>query len=133
MLGFNLFSVGRFFSLAGETFIRGSIVWCLLCWRLMSDAAGMGEPADWESGMPLRGRGAFELDLQRLRSKSPGRKVRNKDPGKGIGPCKGIGSRSGERHESVSRSVLSDSATPWTVACQALLSVKFSRREYWSR
>ena len=23
-------------------------------------------------------------------------------------------------------------ATPWTVACQALLSVDFSRQEYWS-
>ena len=30
------------------------------------------------------------------------------------------------------RSVLSDSATPWTVACQAPLSVRFSRQEYWS-
>ena len=32
----------------------------------------------------------------------------------------------------VSRSVMSDSATPWTVACQAPLSMKFSRQEYWS-
>ena len=32
-----------------------------------------------------------------------------------------------------SRSVVSDSATPWTVACQTSLSVKFSRQEYWSR
>ena len=32
----------------------------------------------------------------------------------------------------VSRSVMSDSATPWTVARQALLSMGFSRREYWS-
>ena len=32
-----------------------------------------------------------------------------------------------------SRSVVSDSfATPWTVACQALLSMGFSRQEYWS-
>ena len=30
------------------------------------------------------------------------------------------------------RSVLSDSATPWTVACQTPLSVGFSRQEYWS-
>ena len=29
-------------------------------------------------------------------------------------------------------SVLSDSATLWTVACQAPLSVGFSRQEYWS-
>ena len=32
----------------------------------------------------------------------------------------------------VSLSVGSDSATPWTVACQAPLSVGFSRQEYWS-
>ena len=29
-------------------------------------------------------------------------------------------------------SVVSDSATPWTVACQAPLSMEFSRQEYWS-
>ena len=28
--------------------------------------------------------------------------------------------------------VVSDSATPWTVACQAPLSVEFSSQEYWS-
>ena len=33
---------------------------------------------------------------------------------------------------SVSRSVVSDSATPWTVAHQAPLSMGFSRQEYWS-
>ena len=27
---------------------------------------------------------------------------------------------------------MSDSATPWTVSCQAPLSMGFSRREYWS-
>ena len=32
----------------------------------------------------------------------------------------------------LSRSVVSDSATPWTVACQALLSMEFSRQEHWS-
>ena len=32
----------------------------------------------------------------------------------------------------VSRSVVSNSATPWTVARQAPLSVEFSRQEYWS-
>ena len=32
----------------------------------------------------------------------------------------------------VSRSVLSTLATPWTVAHQALLSMGFSRQEYWS-
>jgi len=29
-------------------------------------------------------------------------------------------------------SVVSDSVTPWTVACQALLSMEFSRQEYWN-
>ena len=29
--------------------------------------------------------------------------------------------------------VMSDSATLWTVACQAPLSTGFSRQEYWSR
>ena len=33
----------------------------------------------------------------------------------------------------VSFSVLPDSATPWTVASQASLSMEFSRQEYWSR
>jgi len=32
----------------------------------------------------------------------------------------------------VSLSVVSDSATPWTVPCQAPLSMGFSRQEYWS-
>ena len=32
----------------------------------------------------------------------------------------------------VSRSVVSNSATLWTVACQAPLSMEFSRQEYWS-
>ena len=35
--------------------------------------------------------------------------------------------------ESESHSVMSDSfAIPWTVAHQALLSIEFSRQEYWS-
>ena len=34
--------------------------------------------------------------------------------------------------ESVSHTVVSDSAIPWTVACQAPLSAEFSRQEYWS-
>ena len=34
--------------------------------------------------------------------------------------------------ESVSHSVVSDSATPWTVAHQLSLSMQFSRQEYWS-
>ena len=28
--------------------------------------------------------------------------------------------------------VVSDSVTPWTIACQAPLSMEFSRQEYWS-
>ena len=39
--------------------------------------------------------------------------------GTGVGRC-------------VSRSVVSISATPWTVAHQAPLSMGFSRQEYWS-
>ena len=38
-------------------------------------------------------------------------------------------------HETVqclSHSVMSNSVTPWTVACQAPLSMEFSRQEYWS-
>ena len=34
--------------------------------------------------------------------------------------------------ESVSCSVLSDSATVWTGACQVPLSMEFCRQEYWS-
>ena len=30
------------------------------------------------------------------------------------------------------QSVVSDSVTPWTVACQAPVSMKFSKQEYWS-
>ena len=33
----------------------------------------------------------------------------------------------------LSCSVTSDSVVPWTVACQAPLSIEFSRQEYWSR
>ena len=33
---------------------------------------------------------------------------------------------------SVNCAVMSNSATPWTVACQAPLSVEFARQEYWS-
>ena len=33
----------------------------------------------------------------------------------------------------LSHSVMSDSATPWTVAHQAPLSMGFPRQEYWSR
>ena len=33
----------------------------------------------------------------------------------------------------LSHSVVSDSVTSWTVACQAPLSMEFSRQEYWSR
>ena len=41
-------------------------------------------------------------------------------------------SSSSSNSSSVSRSVVSDSAIPQTVACQAPLSLGFSRQEYWS-
>ena len=31
-----------------------------------------------------------------------------------------------------SHSIVSDSVSPWTIACQAPLSMGFSRQEYWS-
>ena len=34
--------------------------------------------------------------------------------------------------ESISRSFTSDFAIPWTVPCQASLSMEFSRQEYWN-
>ena len=37
-----------------------------------------------------------------------------------------------DENESVSRSVVSNSVAPWTVACQAPLSMEFSRPEDWS-
>ena len=37
-----------------------------------------------------------------------------------------------DESDSVSRSVVSDSATPWTVVRQAPVSLGFSRQEYWS-
>ena len=36
------------------------------------------------------------------------------------------------RQKSVSCSVVSDSVTPWTIALQAPLPMRFSRQEYWS-
>ena len=36
------------------------------------------------------------------------------------------------KSESVNHSVVPDFATLWTVACQASLSLGFSRQEYWS-
>ena len=36
------------------------------------------------------------------------------------------------KKKTVSHSVMSDSATPWTVARHTLRSVEFSRQEYWS-
>ena len=37
----------------------------------------------------------------------------------------------GSESENVNSSVVSDSATPWTVACQTPLSIECSRQEYW--
>ena len=36
------------------------------------------------------------------------------------------------RSESVTRSVMSDAATQWTVVSQVPLSIGFSKQEYWS-
>ena len=36
------------------------------------------------------------------------------------------------RCKCVGHSVMPDSATPWTVACQAPLFMEFSRQDYWS-
>ena len=36
------------------------------------------------------------------------------------------------KSESASCLVVSDSVTPWTVACQASLSMEFSSQQYWS-
>ena len=44
----------------------------------------------------------------------------------------GISANAWDVSESVSRLVMSNSATPWTVARQAPLSMEFSRQEYWS-
>ena len=38
----------------------------------------------------------------------------------------------GEESESILHSVMSNSATLWTIACQVLLSMEFSSQEYWS-
>ena len=48
---------------------------------------------------------------------------------------KNLRDKNQKKSESISCSVVSDSATPrtvWTVACQASLSMEFSRQEYWS-
>ena len=37
-----------------------------------------------------------------------------------------------EYHMCVTRSVMSNSVNPWTVACQAPLSMNFSRQEHWT-
>ena len=42
------------------------------------------------------------------------------------------GDQSNKEVQSVRRSVMSDSATPWTVACQSPMSMEFSSQEYWS-
>ena len=42
------------------------------------------------------------------------------------------GAKLAVENESDSHSVVSDSVTPWTVACQAPLSMEFSKRECWS-
>ena len=55
-----------------------------------------------------------------------------------LGPTRSKGSTAGVREgtqvesERVSHSVVSDSATPWTVTHQASLPMGFSRQKYWS-
>ena len=44
----------------------------------------------------------------------------------------GCGCKHRYMHVCVSRSVVSDSVTPWTVAHQAPMSMEFCRQEYWS-
>ena len=44
----------------------------------------------------------------------------------------GLGTVTGPGACALSHSVVSDSATPWTVACQAPLPMVFSRQEYWN-
>ena len=41
-------------------------------------------------------------------------------------------SPSGFQCQSVSHSVMSNSVTPWTVACKDPLSMRFAKQEYWS-
>ena len=43
-----------------------------------------------------------------------------------------VGGSITDHGECVSCSVLSDSASPWTLACQDPLAMGFSRQEYWS-
>ena len=45
--------------------------------------------------------------------------------------CKDFPRTNGGESESVSHSVVSNSVTPWTVACQVPLPMEFSRQEYW--
>ena len=42
------------------------------------------------------------------------------------------GDQSNKEVQSVRRLVMSNSATPWTVACQSPMSMEFSSQEYWS-
>ena len=44
----------------------------------------------------------------------------------------GLGASWDSLHACLVASVVSDSTTPWTIACQAPLSMGFSRQEYWS-
>ena len=46
--------------------------------------------------------------------------------------CLKMISRLQDQKNEISRSVISNFATPWTVVCQAPMSMEFSRQEYWS-
>ena len=49
-----------------------------------------------------------------------------------LGGCRYPGSDSFFNESSFCHSVASNSVTPWTVSCQASLSIGCSRQEYWS-
>ena len=74
--------------------------------------------SQWESAVQLRERKPVLCDSGGGRM---GWEVGRKFQREGTGVCAVL-----------SRSVVSDSATPWTGARQVPLSVEFSRREYWS-
>ena len=74
----------------------------------------------------------------RRREKKGGKRERKEGKKGGRQACilgsneRGENSLNGIKSESVSSSVVSNSVTPWNVACQAPLSMEFSRPEYWS-
>ena len=84
--------------------VVGGLIWPMACGILVS-WLGIEPPSH-----TLKGR--F------LATGSPGKSLMSHFP---EGPCAVL-----------SRSVVSDSVTPWTAVCQAPLSMGFSRQEYWN-